>query len=74
MLPIPPFANIDLTDDQVGQLAKLKRALDSFNAGAFATLHLRTGIMKRDTIHLLTKNSPLEGSQPRFSQLDSSRR
>jgi Spy/CpxP family protein refolding chaperone len=39
MLPILPFANIDLTDDQVGQLAKLKRALDSFNAGAFATLY-----------------------------------
>ncbi len=39
MLPIPPFANIDLTDDQVGQLAKLKRNFDSVNAGAFATLH-----------------------------------
>ncbi len=38
MMPPPPFANIDLSDDQVGRLAKLKRAFYTGSAGAFATL------------------------------------
>ncbi len=38
MMPPPPFANVDLSDDQVGRLAKLKRAFDAGDAGEFAAL------------------------------------
>jgi len=37
-MPPPPFAHIDLTDDQISRLAKLKRAFDSSSSTAFATL------------------------------------
>lgn len=38
MPPPPPFANLDLSDDQISRLAKLKRAFDNGNGTAFATL------------------------------------
>ncbi|MBX9951409.1 MAG: Spy/CpxP family protein refolding chaperone [Candidatus Obscuribacterales bacterium] len=37
-MPVPPFANLDLTDEQITQLAKLKRAFESASSSSFATL------------------------------------
>lgn len=38
MMAIPPFANVELSDDQITKLAKLKRTFESDNATAFANL------------------------------------
>lgn len=38
MMPIPPIADLELTDNQISQLAKLKRTFENGNSNAFATL------------------------------------
>lgn len=68
MLPIPPFANIDLTDDQVGQLAKLKRTFDSVNAGAFATLHTLEDDMRDKLTSENINESPEQRKKIRLAQ------
>lgn len=37
-MDLPPIANLDLTDEQITQLAKLKRAFESGSSSSFATL------------------------------------
>ena len=37
-MPFPPFASIDLSDDQIGRLANLKRAFETGISGSFASL------------------------------------
>lgn len=37
-MPLPPLAHLDLTDDQVTRLAKLKRSFENGNSSAFSTL------------------------------------
>ncbi len=38
MIPLPPIADLELTDNQISQLAKLKRTFENGNSNAFATL------------------------------------
>ena len=37
-MALPPIANLDLTDEQITQMAKLKRAFESGSSSSFATL------------------------------------